>query len=40
MDIHIPELDEIEATSRKAPKLPATRIVMRTTFDLQRRDRD
>jgi len=34
MDIRMPELDGIEAASRLVPQLPATRVVMLTTFDL------
>ncbi len=34
MDIRMPELDGIEATKRLLPRLPASRVVMLTTFDL------
>jgi DNA-binding NarL/FixJ family response regulator len=34
MDIRMPVLDGIEATKRMIPRLPATRVVMLTTFDL------
>jgi DNA-binding NarL/FixJ family response regulator len=34
MDIRMPELDGIEATKRLLPHLPASRVVMLTTFDL------
>ena len=34
MDIRMPALDGIQATRRLIPQLPATRVVMLTTFDL------
>ena len=34
MDIRMPALDGIQATRQLVPKLPATRVVMLTTFDL------
>jgi len=34
MDIRMPALDGIQATRQLAPQLPATRVVMLTTFDL------
>ena len=34
MDIRMPELDGIEATTRLLPRLPASRVLMLTTFDL------
>jgi DNA-binding NarL/FixJ family response regulator len=34
MDIRMPELDGIEAARQLVPRLPATRVVMLTTFDL------
>lgn len=34
MDIRMPVLDGIEATKRMLPRLPGTRVVMLTTFDL------
>jgi len=34
MDIRMPVLDGIEATKRLIPRLPETRVVMLTTFDL------
>jgi DNA-binding NarL/FixJ family response regulator len=34
MDIRMPVLDGIEATKRVVPRLPRTRVVMLTTFDL------
>jgi DNA-binding NarL/FixJ family response regulator len=34
MDVRMPELDGIEATRRLLAELPATRVIMMTTFDL------
>ena len=34
MDVRMPELDGIEATTRLLPRLPASRVLMLTTFDL------
>jgi DNA-binding NarL/FixJ family response regulator len=34
MDVRMPELDGIEATRRLLAELPATRVIMLTTFDL------